>query len=810
MAARAAANPPDGGDISIDWIARRPRLLQPQDRRHQRWIWLRRPQHRPRDRVESLEGGDYECGDLAYFFAEIDVNDDPARVGTGASIVNLVTEFSKVTTSGGLVGFGELVGLPMVGSDTGHTGDGDEAVTSVSTASSSGTKLLVSLDVTGVEAAEEIIVRYTVRLVCGENPGQVTGNIQTAAVSANVKSGGSGRISLGAQVVPLKSANNIRGSQTATTLYREAGDADEQLADGAVISTGDQVYDTAQVAGIDSTATGTITYRVYAVDVPVAPDPAANPVCPGTVVFENTKPVAGSAPDSDPHTFNTGGVPFVSAGVFEWQAEYSGDAAHTGSRSVCGTETVDVRGPILGVTKTADAETVSAGDPIGFTITVTNSGGGTARNVVLTDTLPTGTGLNWSMDPAVPGCAIADGVLDCTFGDLAPDAIASVHVTSPTTAATCGTVANEPGASAEADNHDPDTSDPASVDVQCPNLSVIKAATPVGPVSAGDPIGFRITVSNGGAGTATNVTLTDTLPSNAGLSWAVSPAVAGCAIAGSPQVLTCAIGTLGPAASFSVTVTSPTTAATCGTVANDPGASAVADNNALVNSAVASVTVNCPDLVVDKTRTAAPISAGDDAGFTITVTNNGPGTATNVDPDRRPAGRRRLGATTAPAAPICTLDGTVDRPASLSCAFGDLADDAERQRHPDRRHRRGRLRHPRQHRRRPTPTTTTRSPTAPRSSSTARTSTSRRRPATARSAPARTPVFTITVTNNGAGTATDVTLTDNLPDGVDWSRQQRRSAPLPRTSARPARCSSCAFGDLRGQRAVCSASPSAA
>ena len=44
----------------------------------------------------------------------------------------------------------------------------------------------------------------------------------------------------------------------------------------------------------------------------------------------------------------------------------------------------------IALTKVADADTVSAGDPIGYTLTITNSGSGNAYGVSLTDPLPAG------------------------------------------------------------------------------------------------------------------------------------------------------------------------------------------------------------------------------------------------------------------------------------------------------------------------------------------------------------------------------------------------------------------------------------
>lgn len=122
-------------------------------------------------------------------------------------------------------------------------------------------------------------------------------------------------------------------------------------------------------------------------------------------------------------------------------------------------------GPDLRVTKTADAGTVTAGSAIGFTITVTNAGPGVATGVTLSDPLPTGAGLSWSESPDVTACSITAGVLNCSFGDMAAGASASVHVTSPTTEASCGTYNNT--ATADATNDDAVTAS-ASTTVDCP------------------------------------------------------------------------------------------------------------------------------------------------------------------------------------------------------------------------------------------------------------------------------------------------------------------------------------------------------
>ena len=91
----------------------------------------------------------------------------------------------------------------------------------------------------------------------------------------------------------------------------------------------------------------------------------------------------------------------------------------------------------LNVTTTPDAATVNAGQAIGYTITVKNTGPGTENGVTLSDPLPAGTGVSWTISPAYggPGSCMVSGavgsqVLSCSFGDLANGASASVHVSS--------------------------------------------------------------------------------------------------------------------------------------------------------------------------------------------------------------------------------------------------------------------------------------------------------------------------------------------------------------------------------------------
>ncbi len=322
--------------------------------------------------------------------------------------------------------------------------------------------------------------------------------------------------------------------------------------------------------------------------------------------------------------------------------------------------------PSLEITKTADDETVNAGEQIGFTVSVHNAGPGVATNVTLSDPLPAGSGVDWSENPDSSACSISGTppteTLSCSFGDLAADATASVHVVSATAADSCGEYANT--ATADADNFDPVTASDSTT-VLCADLDLQK--TPDGgTVNAGDDISFTLTLTNKGGGTATNVDIDDALP--AGFSWSESPDKAECSISGG--ALHCDITSLAKDASFSVTVTAATDANDCGKVANH--ATADADNHARVSND-GDVTVECANVAVEKTGNG-PIDAGDTAEFSIVVSAGGNADSTNVTlTDDLPAGVSwSLGSANDEA--DCSIDTAAD-PDQLSCDFGTMSPD---------------------------------------------------------------------------------------------------------------------------------------
>jgi uncharacterized repeat protein (TIGR01451 family) len=428
-------------------------------------------------------------------------------------------------------------------------------------------------------------------------------------------------------------------------------------ASSSSISIGQSVTDTATLSGANGSVTGSINFFVCG--------PAlSNPDCifGGTQVGSATTISAGQA-------VSDAFAPSL-PGKYCFRAEYTPDATsgyspahHTDQTLEC----FDVSNPSLQVSKTADSASVSAGDQIGFTITVSNSGPGAAFGVTVSDPLPSGAGVSWSVDAANSdtGCTIAAGTLSCSFGDLAAPASKHVHVISATTKDSCKAYPNT--ASAQATNN-AEVQASASLTVNCGDIEISKLADAAS-VSAGDQIGFTITVHNAGSGIARNVSVSDLLPTDAGTSWSIDlpNSSAGWSIAAG--MLSYGPADLAAGGSVHVHIVSPTSSASCGSVDNSASVSTTNDGSAQGSD---SVGVDCPDIEVVKTPDAATINAGDAAGFTITVTNLGSGIARNVmlhDP--------------LPSGPAWGEDSTDCSIAAavLDCSFGDLAPGAHKSVH---------------------------------------------------------------------------------------------------------------------------------
>src|ERR1035437_969429 len=305
----------------------------------------------------------------------------------------------------------------------------------------------------------------------------------------------------------------------------------------------------------------------------------------------------------------------------------------------------EVKCAAIKVTKTADAASVSAGSPIGFTVKVENTGLGEAKGVELKDALPGGTGpVTWSIDGStgnptsfeLSGAAGSQKLLlKGQPVSMAAGAKLVVHVTAPTSSTSCGqTYSNTAEATT---TNDGSSTASASEEVLCAAIKVTKTADAAS-VSAGTNIGFTVTVENTGLGEAKGVELKDALPGGNTLTpvtWAIDGStgnptsfeVGG--VAGSQKLLLKGQPlSLAAGASLSVHVTAGTSSTSCTSYNNTVEATTTNDGS---STASASEEVLCAAIKVEKTADAPSVSAGSPIGFTVTVENTGAGEARGVE-----------------------------------------------------------------------------------------------------------------------------------------------------------------------------------
>lgn len=260
-----------------------------------------------------------------------------------------------------------------------------------------------------------------------------------------------------------------------------------------------------------------------------------------------------------------------------------------------------------------------------WTLTITN-GPTAVTNVVVTDTFANASFVSAT---SVGPCTPSGSTVTCNLGSLSANQ--SVNVSLQLNAPNLGTITNS--ASVTATEFDPNTSNnntgSASTSVlPSADLSVTNTASS-NPVNAGSPLSFAINVSNAGPEPTSIVTVTNTFPSGvtsftfSGAGWTCGPLSGGAA--------NCSVGSIANGGS-APTLTLSMTAPASGPAVDTASVPAVAsDPNNGNNSASQSVTVTAQsDVTITKTGPAS-IIAGQNIVYTVTVTNNGPSSASAVN-----------------------------------------------------------------------------------------------------------------------------------------------------------------------------------
>ena len=280
-----------------------------------------------------------------------------------------------------------------------------------------------------------------------------------------------------------------------------------------------------------------------------------------------------------------------------------------------------------GVTSQSPAATSS------YIITVANAGPSAAPGVTITDPLPSGvTTASWVCSAAAgSSCSAASGIGAVnTAVDLGAAGLVTLVVTLQA-GASPGTLTNTVQATVGAGTTDPDPSNNVASDsdtlVFTADLAVTKVAS-TAVVAAGQTYNYTVVVTDNGPDPATGVTVLDTMP--AGLtntSWtcAATPGST-CPVTGTGDIATTIDLLAGGSATFTITTTTSTTAASpVVNIATATVGPSTVDPNPTNNTASASVGVDFTSaLSVQKSASVASAAPGDSFSYNIVVSNAGP------------------------------------------------------------------------------------------------------------------------------------------------------------------------------------------
>jgi uncharacterized repeat protein (TIGR01451 family) len=266
---------------------------------------------------------------------------------------------------------------------------------------------------------------------------------------------------------------------------------------------------------------------------------------------------------------------------------------------------------------------VIAGERLTYTLVITNVGPSETTNVIITDSLPTGT-LPISITP--PANEIS-GVVTWHIPELEPNEHRQFVLVVQVDFGSMGTLVNE--AEVNSDVPDPDLGNNKArleTGINClADLQINKAGNPDPIVIAGERLTYTLVVSNAGPSNALGVVVTDMLPSGVNFVSATLPQDSG------PNPLTWKNLVLLAGHSQQIQVVVSVNPNSTGTLCNEARVSSDVDPNLLNNVAGKCTATDWADLRIEKMSSPDQVVlVGERLTYTLVVTNGGPLTATNV------------------------------------------------------------------------------------------------------------------------------------------------------------------------------------
>jgi uncharacterized repeat protein (TIGR01451 family) len=335
--------------------------------------------------------------------------------------------------------------------------------------------------------------------------------------------------------------------------------------------------------------------------------------CAANVVVRDTLPAGASYVRSEPAATVEGNQLVWNIGNMDAGQSIKGKvvlkADKEGTLVNCATVSADARvcaqtlvgKPVIAIDKTGP-ETANLGQDVTYNIVVKNTGTAAAKNVVVTDAVPTGM-----------SHASGKGELSFDVGDLAPGQSKPLAVTFK--ANQRGKVCNT--ATANSSNAGK-VSDDACTTVFQPGLKIVKTGDKER--FLGRNAGYKITITNPGDTTLTDVVVTDVAPAAT-----TFVSATGATITGNQAVWRLASFPAGGSQTFDVVLTSRTQGTHC-------NAATVTAAGGLRESAEAcTIWRGLAAVLLEVVDDPDPISADEQNTYTIRVTNQGTADLTTIN-----------------------------------------------------------------------------------------------------------------------------------------------------------------------------------
>ncbi|KAB3542710.1 MAG: DUF11 domain-containing protein, partial [ANME-2 cluster archaeon] len=599
------------------------------------------------DVVESLEGGDFSCGDIVTYFAAVTVDNTQSAIDDQPQTIEMDFSFLADTTgqSGVAIGdivlvqvnYGEIVDL-ITGEnnvDDGIIDDGGSTATLIyenltGPLFTPKSELHGTVELNDLEPGEQVVVRIDVKLFC--DPGSApTGNLAGALPDArltyindSVPVDPPEAISVGKQTVPFKQIGEICFPELVIEKTVTTSDGTCSGLDELTITSGDTVKYCYVVTNPNTC--GAPLYNVKVVDDNGTSGNTADDFIVTLDVGLSDEDGDGSSDDLAAGGTATGEALVTLVYTSELPVINTGTAAGNDSiiepttLTASDTAAVTVVGtPSINLTKTmtnnADEDgsnDVSLGDTLTYTFDVTNDGDLNLDPVTVTDPMPGLSAISCDATSLVSGASMT-----CTATYTVTQADVDAGWINNTATAT-----GSPTTGGDVT----DTDDENVTVPQDPSINLTKTMSAnadedeSGDVSLGDTLTYTFSVTNDGNVNLDPVNVTDPMP---GLS-----------------ALSCDATSLAPSASMTCTATYTVTqadvdAGSIHNMATATGTPPIGDD--VTDTDDEDVPVPSPSKTIEKILLSnadedgsGDVSAGDTLTYQITVNNTGTANLTNV------------------------------------------------------------------------------------------------------------------------------------------------------------------------------------